>query len=545
MDITGWAAFLPLESKSVKGAMVRATVGAQENTLHMPEAPPTAVLALNFAEPAPEQFIIASSEVLPEILTIDVPKGVKKIEFTGAATSLGTLSLAMAEGAQFELGSTPSAETLEVRGRGILSHTSQNPPRHLKLVGHVAERGSPDARLEIRFIKRSELRIESITAIGSVALNGLLTIGDLSFGDDAQLWLGGQHRVERMSDLRGDIWGVGGDASLSVGLLELSEIWILNLTLIADAISGTHIGGGGIVQINNFFAGGSVWSGPAHPLAVAGAEIHLSLGEGAVATEIEGRGRLSAANGARMYADPKNGFALTGVGEIGKAEIDNVTVFELTNPLDLDQLEKASRFSPWMPSIRQARTKADAMGERPLRMEYGVGESYGEIVNEEGDPRAWSLFWSRLADVVARKSSGATTKARVRYVATRARRRSLKWGWERLLLTLYAPLGYGQRVGTPLVVYMFLSLVGAVTFASTEVVGALKIGGEPTSDFLRIVWELMSSPLAVIRIDPSPTFTSGAGEVLYSALLVVGALLLFLSFGAARRLIRDVPASDA
>jgi hypothetical protein len=142
--------------------------------------------------------------------------------------------------------------------------------------------------------------------------------------------------------------------------------------------------------------------------------------------------------------------------EVGSSDDDqreeqDYSIHGLT-PSDVRRLFKAQPVVPGLvgPSLRRwIQTRLAAPPSMSSGKEYAARHSA-------------AFFWQTLAELTKDKHCPGSVQAEVRYRAARARRRAAAWGREKLLLAVYSIVGYGERVGRPILLFVAIAVVGGL-----------------------------------------------------------------------------------
>ncbi len=211
-----------------------------------------------------------------------------------------------------------------------------------------------------------------------------------------------------------------------------------------------------------------------------------------------------------------------------------ISFFQLLEPEVLGELEQAEQLSPWIPrSARQIKKALEGMFW-PLPPEQESGHE--DVEPEPSLNTAWSQrahFWARMSRLVRNKHASGSVQADTRLTAAICRRRSLGWerqAWrERLLLSLHALVGYGERIGLPLYWHVGLSLP-VFLYLTWERLPTL------TPDSLIQAWlRVLFAPLAFFRLVDVPIAQWIMPRLVLLLYQILGILFLFFFITAVRR----------
>ena len=255
-----------------------------------------------------------------------------------------------------------------------------------------------------------------------------------------------------------------------------------------------------------------------------------SFGQAGKPVNVSVSGRVLDATGhARLYSEPSSvvsghadtPLALSAVDAAAEAEVENVDIYGL-GISDLTKLGAAERFYPWLPGPGECRRREDRMfsddDERLAR-------------------RRRMHFWASATAIVKNSHAPGRIQSEVRFAAQRARRRALPAGKERLWLSMYGLVGYGERVIRPLVGFVLLSFAVAVWFAWSDIT-AQAFGMGSWRSLWPVWWDLARSPLAFFRLVSAPERESVGQSAALLLFRVLGLFLLLLPLLAVRRLVR-------
>jgi hypothetical protein len=220
-----------------------------------------------------------------------------------------------------------------------------------------------------------------------------------------------------------------------------------------------------------------------------------------------------------VSGDPHDPLKLKSVSDAASALLEQVDIYSLSIG-DLSALEQAERLSPWIPPARKARKLEDGMA---------LGGGSQKVIQVKR-----AHFWARVSIMVRDKHAPGAVQSEVRYAAQRARRKSLPIGRERLVLTLYQLVGFGERILRPMLWYAALSAAVALMFNADP-----GHGGLAHASFLSIWVSVLASPLAFLRLPSVGTALHPHGPAQQAALFfmrLIGLLLLVFALIAARRL---------
>lgn len=249
--------------------------------------------------------------------------------------------------------------------------------------------------------------------------------------------------------------------------------------------------------------------------------IRLRLEQASQVLDARGEVSLDATRASVCSGDPRHPLVIAGVKGAEGAHILDVDIYSLEIH-DLNGLKEAERLSPWLPRGRAGKRRQD-------NMKLGGGS-----IEEVARKRAH--FWTRLATIVEGTHAPGRIQSEVRFASARARRRGSAQGREKKVLQLYAVVGYGERIGSPLLLLLALSAAAALAH---EDVSSLQIGS--LADVATFGGNLVAyflSPLKILRIDglPSPPHVSDDWPQIGAALVrALGFVLIGFSLLAIRR----------
>jgi hypothetical protein len=150
-------------------------------------------------------------------------------------------------------------------------------------------------------------------------------------------------------------------------------------------------------------------------------------------------------------------------------------------------------------------------------------------------PEARQVFWAQLSDLVADKKAPGSVQSALRFVAAHARlKASPRRSRERSWLRLYWLVGYGERIGRPLLIYLTAAafVFGLVVWGVGDLLPA-----EGSSVDWGLGWDLLVLPLSFFRLTGDSVISGGwLADALTLALRVGGVLMVFFSLAAVRRL---------
>ena len=240
----------------------------------------------------------------------------------------------------------------------------------------------------------------------------------------------------------------------------------------------------------------------------------LIIQDGGLVESASGRAELDSGQRSFCSGAVDDPFEPTHVIRADGSEFRNFSVFSLSTD-DLAALEGAHALNPWIPRHRELKEKQRSMRHK--------------TADEELCRQRSAYFWARLSRVLQEKNATGNTQSNVRVAAARARREAApRWGRERLLLSAYSVVGYGERVSYPLLLLAFLCVL--TTLAFVDPLSEAGIG-----KFLTTFLQLLVSPLAFFRFTDIPTAEGPLEVVLGLVVRIGGLLLIFFALSAARR----------
>jgi hypothetical protein len=209
------------------------------------------------------------------------------------------------------------------------------------------------------------------------------------------------------------------------------------------------------------------------------------------------------------------------VAGASNAVLENVNIYSLSLE-DLHPLQTSDRLSPWIPRGLKARKEED-------KMSLGGGP-------QDAIERRRAHFWMRLSDILKTSHASGIAQSEARYAAARARRVSAPtWSREKLLLSLYWPFGYGERVLRPLLWPLVASL--ALTAWFVWPVWPLEVLVDKRAVVADTWWHVLLRPLAFFRLWEPSEEVSGLGyQLTLAAYSVLGIISVFFSLIALRRI---------
>ena len=153
------------------------------------------------------------------------------------------------------------------------------------------------------------------------------------------------------------------------------------------------------------------------------------------------------------------------------------------------------------------------------------------------DRRRALVFWSDAIDLLQKSGASSAAVSDARTAWMRARRRS-SHGRERVLLSLYSTVGYGERVSFPFLLHVGVSATAAAYLGSHR---AFDLASR-----WALFWRILASPLSLLRDDEfrlaeilgcKPQACSGTTLVLPVVVRGLGVLMIALSILAVRRVV--------
>jgi hypothetical protein len=248
------------------------------------------------------------------------------------------------------------------------------------------------------------------------------------------------------------------------------------------------------------------------PGLVTGATVHAVLGE---------------VVGSLCQGDEAQPLVADRIGNVNGAELENIDLFHLRDINDADGLRRAARLVPWFPSACESR-------KRQLAMTFGTDD-------ERVRRRRRANFWARIDVALQEHHAPGSIQSNVRLAEARARRRSLdprRDTREWVLLSLFALIGYGERIVLPLLWWFaFVVLGGALLYA---------IGAAPdvttwySSDMLKLLGRLAAAPLTLFRVEGfHRKDVPGAWDtVIWTTVQVIGVVSAIFTIFVIRRVTR-------
>lgn len=161
------------------------------------------------------------------------------------------------------------------------------------------------------------------------------------------------------------------------------------------------------------------------------------------------------------------------------SDLSGFDVFRCRNA-DVAALESAARVEVWLP---MPMSRALAEVER--------------MVDMTAAQRAY--FWTRISVLAREKSAAGSYQPQTRYLAAELRRRASA-GREKTLLNAYRVVGYGERIGRPLALFLAAVLLVAIVFT----IGVSSDASGFVGAWWSYAWRLMISPLTFfLELTPS------------------------------------------
>lgn len=238
-----------------------------------------------------------------------------------------------------------------------------------------------------------------------------------------------------------------------------------------------------------------------------------------------------------INGDPENGLTLRGVREVRRdAELAYINIYSLRLP-DVIALTDAEMVAPWFPSGLRKRARAENS--------MNVGVYFG--VREDQKRRRRVDFWVHLHREIVKKSGG-TAETTVAVAAYRSRRRAApRWSAERLVLSLFALFGYGQRLWTPLLPWTVFALLAALFGPFWDEAGRLVPDGISWLDYSKSFGLMILAPLQILRVFDFTKAACQTGSIQcltlsswwWVAAVPFGAICIGFMLNAARRLARS------
>jgi hypothetical protein len=225
---------------------------------------------------------------------------------------------------------------------------------------------------------------------------------------------------------------------------------------------------------------------------------------------------------------------IVSVRKVTGANLDNVNLSQL--PMThIERLRKANRVVPYVPWPLPRRP------ERPVDEKTGLVPTVPRTIVQSRLARYDSAyFWANLADLVKDKHCPGHAQAKVRLAAIRCRRKSVRLGREKLLLTAYSFVGYGELLFRPILVYLFLAYVGGLYFRGATPIDPITKAQAEAWTFFEAWVQCLLLPLTFFR-PPSgiPFPTDGLGQLSAAiSLRVAGLVLIGFFVLATRRIVR-------
>jgi hypothetical protein len=202
------------------------------------------------------------------------------------------------------------------------------------------------------------------------------------------------------------------------------------------------------------------------------------------------------------------------------AELERVDIYDLSVG-DIRRLQPAGRITPWIPGPRAARKREQAMR---------VGTDSPEL-----QPQRRADFWTQLAAVLSAQQVLGSVQSNVRLASLRARRKALSHGREKLWLSAFSLIGYGERILLPLLLWFSGIVLAGLVYAA--VVGIPS--GIASPQFVELLGRLALGPLAILRVELHPLNTPGPWDmVIWVAVQLLGTICLGFALVAIRKITR-------
>lgn len=239
---------------------------------------------------------------------------------------------------------------------------------------------------------------------------------------------------------------------------------------------------------------------------------------------ISGDVSLAAHDGGVLIGGEASPVRVRAIRELRKAEIENISLYQLEGLSNLSELEKLARLSLWMP------TKAKE--ERSLAREMTLaGGSTSTIRHKRAH------FWASMADILKKTHATGRVQSAARYNAMHFRRNHLRWGSEKVLLWMYSLVGYGERILRPLIGIGVLCAVVTPQLVQPPI----EIFGKCCprfEEYGETYVALLLSPLAFFKspIEPPADVFGPVETTLLVGFQVLSLLLLFFALSAIRRI---------
>jgi hypothetical protein len=198
--------------------------------------------------------------------------------------------------------------------------------------------------------------------------------------------------------------------------------------------------------------------------------------------------------------------------------------------VDVEQLEKALRFVPWVPE-GVGLGKAAAR----LRSKQKAGQR---------DPRSEQEFWKSISVLAARKHCPGHVQSVLRYTWMKARLSGVsRRSREGVLLYLYNWFGFGEKVFQPLLVYLLPCLAFSLITAWPHLNPLAPVALGEVTKFVGYFIKIVGAPiLTSARAHPTGVNVwqslFGWEVVALVALQVLGAFCTVLSLLAVRRVVK-------
>jgi hypothetical protein len=246
-----------------------------------------------------------------------------------------------------------------------------------------------------------------------------------------------------------------------------------------------------------------------------GGPLTLSIPSGKEAIDVFGKAAVSAVQGSVCAGLKNRPLKLTQVLDANGSEFQEVDLFALTLR-DVVPMSELERLGPWFPtSLKELRARADAMTH---------GTTDPDLQKSRN-----AHFWSRMSVILNDTHAPGNAQSKARYLAARARRRAAPWGREKILLSLYSAVGYGETILRPAIILPALAVIAT----------ALKMifgkGGDPAIPDTLLGYLL--APLTFFRASTvlPPPSEDTLPTLGLTALTIVELLLLFFLLSAIRR----------
>jgi hypothetical protein len=231
----------------------------------------------------------------------------------------------------------------------------------------------------------------------------------------------------------------------------------------------------------------------------------------------------------------------------GEGEITGIPAYQLTQE-HVSALEHAIRFSPWLAPRSRVLVLARRTFQRFAKWLHTArfadsapndamtASRYEDNMLPGLPDRSREALWSRLRRLVEEGHASGRTQAEVRYAWMRARLRASRISTvEGILLRSYGLVGFGERIGRPIVWHVCLSSLAAIPVSGVSTPRVIL--GSQAPQYWSTVVKLLASPLRFFRVDINiDAGGSFINESLIVAVQSLGVVLIIFAIIAMRRI---------